>query len=617
MRYDAPMLRFLAIPLLVGLAAPAAASPLQVTSTPVPFASITADADNDGVPDGWTREVTAGTLVVSRTTGPAGEVARVAYTAGTKARLCSPRAPVSPGATVTVTSAVRGEASLGDVTGLHLHLDGPSGVLHTARRRIEAGDTGWDPVDIRATAPAGTVGARVCLDVQMVKADKPGALLLAPLALAEVRATSRTEKLPLQRVILVTVETFRRDHVHAYGYPRDTTPTLDRLIARGTSYDRHWAAAPYTHPSLASLLTGFVPTRLGFVDNIPSIGPDLPTAAQLFARGGYVTAGFSVQYVLSNRYGLNRGFHYYRNHPNDVPAAKLTEEILPFLDAHGEDNLFLWVHYFDPHGPYRPPAAYRQKFTGDQLWNADTRTFKPGTAQEGSPDIPPYVYDKDKTERRHYVAGYDGDIAYWDDELAKVWRHVESKGWEKDTLLVVTADHGESLGEHGRTFSHGSLYETDLHVPMVIVGPRVPAGAHVTAPTSHVDILPTLLDHAGLPIPPGLHGASLRGVTDTRPGGLPAAVAVVGRGDNLRWAARTGDTKVVVDRTGKLLSAWDLAADPGETRDLVGTAGREAKALLKTVQAWIATGAWQPTNLREQALDDEDVQRLRALGYVE
>jgi arylsulfatase A-like enzyme len=601
------------------LPAALAATPLVVTTTPVPLAPFERDLNGDSVPDQWTRETTAGAITVTKTTGPGGDVARLAYTAGTKGHLCSARVPVSPGATVTLASAVRGEPSLGDVTAIHLHLDGPAGVLHTARRRIDVGDVGWDPVDMRATAPAGTVGARVCVEVQMVKADKPGALLLAPLVLSELRATSRTAELPLKRVVLVSVETFRADHVHASGYPRFTTPTIDGLMAAGTSYDRHWTSAPYTHPSLATLVTGLVPTRLGFVDNIPTIGGELLTAAQLFAKGGYVTAAFNVQYVLSNRYGLNRGFHYYRNHPNDVPAAKITEEVLPFLDEHADDNLFLWLHYFDPHGPYRPPAANRTPFVGDATWSADTTTFKPGSAQEGTPDIPPYVLDPGKTERRHYVAGYDGDINYLDEELGKLVRYIKTKGWAEDTLIVVTADHGESLGEHGRTFCHGSLYETDLHVPMVMWGPgRVPAGGHVTANTNHVDVLPTLLDYAGLPSPSTLQGVSLKGVTTARPSGaLPVNIAVVGRGDKLRWAVRDGDTKILVDRDGQLVSAFDLAKDPGELRDVSGTPSKEARTLLKQAQAWLATGAWKPPATREQTLDDEDVARLRALGYVE
>ncbi len=596
----------------------AQASPLQVTATPVPLAPILVDTDRDGTPDGWTAEPTAGSLAITRVAGPAGEVARVAYTAGTKTKICSPRVKVSPGATVSVNSAVRGEASLGDVTALHLLLDGANGVLHTARRRIEVGDVGWDPIDIRATAPIGTVGARVCLDVQMVKADRPGALLFKPLLLTEVRAASRTEKLPLQKVILVSVETLRRDHVSAYGYGRQTTPTFDDLVGGGTSYDRHWAPAPYTHPSLASLVTGLLPTRLGFVDNIPTIGPDLTTAAQLFARGGYVTAGFSVQYVLSNRYGLNRGFHYYRNHPNDVSAGALNKDLLHFLDEHADDNLFVWVHWFDPHGPYRPPAGYRQRFENDALWAQDTVTLKPGTAQEGSPDIPPYVLDKGKTERRHYVAGYDGDIAYWDAELGKLIAHIQARGWADDTVVVVTADHGESLGDHGRTFCHGSLYEHDLHVPMAMWGPgRVPAGVRVSANTSHVDVLPTLLDYAGLPVPAGLNGASMRGMTTQRPGDIPGNIAVVGRGENMRWAVRGGDVKLLLDRSGELLSAFDLSTDPNETRDLVGTASKEVRALWRSTQAWLTKGSWRGDKARTQTLDDEDVERMRALGYIE
>lgn len=586
------------------LAASTLASPLEVSATPVAFPPVAE----------WAETVTQGDLSVTTKDG----VARVAYTPGTKGNLCSPRVPVVADATVTVGGAVRGEPTLGDVTALHLHLEGDNGRLHTARRRVDVGDVGWDPVDIRATAPSGTTAARLCVEVQMVAAKDAGALLLQPLVVSEVRATSRKEKLPLRKVVLVSVETFRRDHVHAYGYPRETTPNLDRLIAGGTSFDRHWVPAPYTHPSLASLVTGLLPTRLGFVDNTPTVGPDLRTAAQLFAQGGYVTAAFSSQYVLSNRYGMSRGFHYYRNHPNDVPATTLTNEVLPFLDAHADDNLFLWLHYFDPHGPYRPPAAFRQKFTGDALWNGDDAVLTAGRANEGIAAIPQYIVDEGQLERRHYVAGYDGDIAFLDDELGKLWRHLRGKGWSEETLLVVTADHGESMTDHGRYFCHGSLYEHDLHVPMVVWSPgRAEAGRRVDVPTSHVDVLPTMLDYAGLPIPPGLQGVSLKGVKDRRPpGGIPFSLAAHGRAEKLRWAARdAGPVKVIVDRAGRLLEAYDLAADPGETRDVSAT--KPARDLARRVKEWLDTGAWTPPPTRTQTLDDEDVERLRELGYVE
>jgi arylsulfatase A-like enzyme len=216
------------------------------------------------------------------------------------------------------------------------------------------------------------------------------------------------------------------------------------------------------------------------------------------------------------------------------------------------------------------------------------------------------------------VAGYDGDIATVDDQLGQLWRYVRGKGWGDDTLVVVTADHGESMTEHGRFFCHGSLYDHDLHVPMVMWGPgRVPAGQRVDAPTSHVDVLPTLLDYAGLPVPQGLHGVSLKGATTARPaGGIPFALAAHGKGDKLRWAARdTGGTKVIVDRAGRLELAYDVTADPGETKDVSAT--KAARDLAARVKAWLATDSWVPPETRTQTLDDEDVARLRELGYVE
>lgn len=598
-----------------------AASPLDVRTDAIPVADLSADvAPADGRPDGWTYEIAKGRVTVTREPGAAGPVARLDYDAGTQGRLCAPPVPFPEGATAVLASRVSGDASLGDVTAVHLHLGDGTKVLHTGRRRIEKGAHPWEDVEIRATAPAGTKTAQACVEVRMADAKAPGTFRLAPFALSALHASSRAA-LPLRRVILVSVETFRRDHVSAYGYPRATTPYLDRLIAEGASFDRHYASAPYTHPSLAALVTGLLPTTLGFADNVPTLGPRTPNAAELFANAGYVTAGFNVQYVLSNRYGLNRGFHYYRNHPNDTPASVVTAELLPWLEAHANDNVFVWVHWFDPHGPYRPPAGFRERYVGDALWNADTRLLPMHpSANEGVAAIPKYVQDAGKTERRHYVAGYDGDVAAMDLELGKLVETIKSHGWAKDTLLAVTADHGESMTEHDRFFCHGSLWEHDIHVPMVVWSPgRVPAGARVEAPTSHVDVLPSLLDWAGLPVA-GWLGDSMKGLL-TRPrapGALPFAVATLGRGANLRFAVRdTGPYKVLVDAKGALLDAWDLVKDPGETKSLAGLPPRDAVKLANAMKQWLATGKAAPLPSRPQALDDEDRERLRALGYIE
>jgi arylsulfatase A-like enzyme len=398
--------------------------------------------------------------------------------------------------------------------------------------------------------------------------------------------------------------------VSAYGYPRATTPNLDRLIREGTSFDAHYAAAPYTHPSLASILTGLLPTALGFTSNVPTVPTNVATLPERLADAGYVAAGFSSQYVLSNRWGLNRGFHYWRNQANDVPAGRVNDELLAWWDTHPDDNSFLWAHHFDPHGPYRPPQGWREKFVNDALWAADTMRLDPSTKAEGVPFIPNYVYDKDQRDRRWYVAGYDGDIAYWDSQLGRLIKAIHDRGWERDTVVLVTADHGESMTEHARFFCHGSLWEHDIHVPMVIWGPgRVPAGKVVSTATGHTQILPTLLDLAGV--------GSKRG-SMLAPDPEHLAVAVHGKGDKLRWAVRGENSwKLIFDASGSLVDAYELGKDPGETVNRAGLLPPEARAITTRFKKALEGPVGVVNTRPEPTLDAEDLERLRALGYIE
>lgn len=590
------------------------ASPLVVTDTPVGLPDPTVDAaPADKQPDGWTTTLDVGRFEMEAVRGPNGEpAARLKWGAGTLGKICTSPLPVPVGQTLVVRGQERPARDLEGFMGLHLHLAGDKGIVHTAKRRIEANGSNWEDVMMLATVPTGAKTAQLCLDVRGDGKHGGAYVDLVGLSLVSRDARSRDAVLPTKRVILVTVEAFNRDHVHAYGYPRSTTPNLDQLIREGTSFDRHYATAPYTHPSLASLLTGVMPTMLGFVDNTPVLPPALPTLPERLADAGYVTASFSSQYILSNRYGLNRGFHYYRNHPNDVTAATLNAELLPFLDAHRDDNLFTWVHYFDPHGPYRPPAGWREKFVGDAAWTADSvKLTADPKAAEGVAAIPNYVYDKEKLDRRWYVAGYDGDIAYWDSELGKLMAFVRARGWEEDTVILLTADHGESMTDHGRYFCHGSLWEHDIHVPMVVWGKGIPADRRVDLPTSHLDLMPTMLALAGV-LPADAPRASM--LTDD-PERL--AIATLGKGDALRWAVRDGGFyKIIMQVGGVLDDVYNLSVDRAETRP-IGVPPKDASALASRFRKLLAAGFGDVRVVNTPTLDDEERERLRALGYIE
>jgi arylsulfatase A-like enzyme len=619
----------------LGASAGEPSGPLHVRTDALPIANDTLLGDDgqnlgfgnttagDHRPDGWAHAFDKGSVTVERADNKGAAVARVVIAPGSQGTLCSRQVPVVPGKTLLLTSAMRGEMDLGDVTALHLKILGEKGEVYTARRRFDTGDHGWEPVEIRATAPPGATSATLCLDVHMVNGTTGGALQLAPLKLVSLEAESRSAKLPLQHVILVTVETFRWDHLHRAGYARATSPRLDEMAAQGAWFGRNQAQAPYTHPSLASIVSSRYPTSLGFGDNAPpDMRTDLRTAAEIFADAGYVTAAFNVQYVLSNRYGLNRGFHYYRNYPNDGTAEALNREAFRWLTAHAADNTFLWLHYFDPHGPYRPPERFRSIFDEDSLWKGDRTRLSPSpNAAEGVPFIPNYVYDNGQTERRHYVAGYDGDLAYTDEQIGKLLDLVRQNGWDKDTLVVVTGDHGESMTDHDRYFCHGSLYQHDLHVPLLAWAPgRITPGRDVETHTGNIDILPTLLDYAGVPRDPGLEGESLRPLVEgTRPAlQRPFTVSMVGKLDRKFYAAiDDSDYKVVLDGGWHLTNAYNLVKDPLENDNLLGLAPKDARNMAVRAGQWLSElvkAAPAPTT---QTLDAEDLERLKSMGYVE
>ena len=295
-------------------------------------------------------------------------------------------------------------------------------------------------------------------------------------------------------VLLVTIDTLRADHLGSYGAANALTPSLDALAKRGVQFSTALAHVPLTGPSHASILTGHTPPGHGFRNNGGYVlAPTLRTAAEDFKQAGYRTAAFVSAFPLDRRFGFNRGFDVYEDHlprGNDrrrTPyverhAGATTDAALRWLAAPSHDGKrgpwFMWVHYYDPHAPYEPPADLAERFRS---------------------------------------APYDGEIASVDRELARVLKAVEQSGDLGRTVVLVTADHGESLGEHGEG-AHGLfVYDATIRVPWIMAGPGIGQGRVSPTVARLIDVLPTLHDYAGLPPRTGMEGRSLRPAADGRP----------------------------------------------------------------------------------------------------
>jgi arylsulfatase A-like enzyme len=451
-----------------------------------------------------------------------------------------------------------------------------------------------------------------------------GGLGVAALLLAGTAATPAPRqsqaKPPAQRfpnVLVLSVDTLRADHVSAYGYRRPTTPNVDRLLKSGARFTEARTVEPLTNPSLSSMFTSLYPHEHGATRNGLRVRPGLPSAALSFARRGYRTAAFVGNWTLKNRIsGLGDHFQRYDEvftrkrwlgmFKGEATAEDLTDSALAWLAEHEKGTtrpFLLWVHYVEPHAPYRLQEEFAPKL---------------GIRTQGEPS---------RQDR------YDTEIAFADHHIGRLLAAFERDPRLKaNTLIVFTADHGESLGEHSY-WGHGRhLFEPGLRIPLGVAwAGKIPPGGVVTAPAQNIDVAPTLLSLAGLPVPETFRGFDwapvLRGAEPPRSrvtwyqahkgAVLSKQEAANARRKGLLEIASLLDGKKEIFRLseGKLW-LFDLGADPREAKSLSGRSTAPSARLrgwLDGVQKGLATS---DRLAPQEEIDPENVQQLRALGYA-
>jgi arylsulfatase A-like enzyme len=415
----------------------------------------------------------------------------------------------------------------------------------------------------------------------------PPARCPAALLLLAALACGRSAAPVPDRIVLVSVDTLRADHVGCYGASGAHTPHLDALAARGVRFAAAFSPTPLTLPAHATLLTGRDPMAHGVRHNsIHRLPPAVSTLAERLAAAGRATAAVVGARVLERRFGLDRGFAHYDDAVRGGPrgptgyAERSAEEVvdaaLAWL-ATAPDRFFLWVHLYDPHRPYAPPPGFASAFA---------------------------------------ARPYDGEIAFADAQIGRLLAAIRERWGEAGLLVVATADHGESLGEHGE-LTHGYfLYDATQRVPLLLRGPGVPEGRTLGAPVSLADVAPTILALAGAPPLEGASGRDLasffRGAR--RPPERGIYLETLATQLDFGWSPllgiRTDRFKYVRAPRPEL---YDLAADPGETRDLAREHPEQARALDAELAALLSE---TPTAPAPAQLDAQARAELRELGYV-
>ena len=359
----------------------------------------------------------------------------------------------------------------------------------------------------RWAVSAGTVAAAAAAVFALVPTESASSAASVP----EPAGAHESGRPPqVDNVVLISIDSLRADHLGCYGHARETSPAIDQVAGEGVRFANAMSATSWTLPSHISLLTGRYLLSHGVMSSTDELPPGVPTLAEMLQRAGLSTGGVVSTLWLQPQYGFKRGFDYYDDSSVEgkawyeeltlEPAPKVTSCALDWLRQQRGRRFFLFVHFWDVHYDYSPPAPYDKMFDLDYKGSVTAANFMHSKAiRRGMP----------QRDLEHVLALYDGEIRWVDDHVAKILAALEEMGVSGRTAVIVTADHGDEFFEHGGKGHQRTLYREVVHVPLIMRVPGITGGRVVQDPVSLVDVMPTVLDLTRAATPPGVDGRSL------------------------------------------------------------------------------------------------------------
>jgi len=513
--------------------------------------------------------------------------------------------------------------------------------------RTHSDPDSWQDAEVDLSAYAGTT-VRITFEATSTGREAV-ALWANPLL---------TTSLPKRRpnILLYVVCTLRPDHTSLHGYTKDTTPFLRKLGASAAVFDDAQAQAPWTKPSVASLMTSLSAFTHALVDDADTIPRGAATMAELLRGEGYVTASIIANPFAGRTSGLDRGFDYIMEYPviqrhrtesddRGTDSAAINRAVMPWIERHRDEPYFLYLQSTDPHAPYRPPAGFETKFANPAETKAfnrdygrlrDIRAYGGGAtvtqAEMRSRGISPDVYMRRAIER------YDGEVAHNDSSIESLIGKLRDLGTLDNTLVIIASDHGEEFWEHGYGAHGHSVYSELIHCVLVMWNPHlIPVPRRIGEPVQLLDVLPTVMELAGAKAPPTAQGQSLapllRGLPFRRNGGVTASKLALPRAkpgggvpenltDSFAWM--DADWKLVYrSKAGrarlKEAELYDRRTDKADRSDVAATHPDVAGRLKEELIRWIDAQKQERNRLGpggKSPMDRETLERLRSLGYL-
>jgi arylsulfatase A-like enzyme len=429
-------------------------------------------------------------------------------------------------------------------------------------------------------------------------------------------------------ILLITIDTLRADHMSLYGYPRETTPHLDAFAKTGVIFDRAYTYWPKTRGSFVAMMTGRLAAQSGYGKTHPLLLDFNPTLAGVLREAGYETVAVVDNPNVAVSLGYARGFDRYRETWEEAALASemdraraITEDGVRYIrEASPERPFLLWLHYVNPHAPYTPPPPFDTAFLDEEARRGPAlepvEGFSGGVAR---------AWEVPGRGLGYYVAQYDGEIAVTDAEVRRVLEALESSEVGARTIVILTSDHGESLGEHDYYFDHGQdLYDPSMRIPLVMAGPGLAVGHRSDVLATTLDLVPTVLDAVEVSFPPGLAGRSLLGAGN---GGGPARPRLFGQNDRNLLGSWDHRFKIVATPTeeGAEYALYDRERDPGETRNVGPQMAAELEMQREELERFRSRIDARTAKTRrllegrsgEERLSPEACEKLRAMGYIQ
>jgi arylsulfatase A-like enzyme len=433
----------------------------------------------------------------------------------------------------------------------------------------------------------------------------------------------RTENGKLPSIILITVDTLRADHLGCYGYPRQTSVNTDQFASEAMLFEKCFSHAPATSTSFSSILSGFLPHETKVFENKP-LPPEVEIFPAVLRRRGYKTVAVVSNYSLRGKAGWSKGFSIYddkmkaheqnRSIPERI-AEHTTDRAVELLEKYHRKQLFLWVHYQDPHGPYIPPERFAEMFYDPEQ---KPRNLKLNKSLSGRGGIPSYQKLGDNRDFYYYLSRYDGEIRYWDEHFGRLIEKMKATGLYNDAIIIFSSDHGEDMGRHDYFFSHGeNLYNSLIHVPLIVkFGGRLIG--RKTDFVQHLDIVPTIFAFLGMEPDHRLRGRDLLDDEQSSREIFSEMKSSVAKEDQI--SVIFDNFKLMYSFRYKKYKLFDLSTDHNEEYDLIihpdyEKRSQDLKTRLWRIHEENLLGA---DNISEpRRLKRDELEKLRSLGYTE